>query len=149
MPYEPFYERFPEVAEKETRTLRVINDPDMPDGEYMLIEAYCNEADCDCRRVFFSVLNVKRAKVVAVIAYGWESRKYYADWLGDDDPSILDELRGPALNTWSPQSELAPALLKKVKWVLEDEAYVARLKRHYRMFRSTLESKNLGDGRQT
>ena len=34
MSYEPFHERFREIAEKETRTLIAINDPDLPDGEY-------------------------------------------------------------------------------------------------------------------
>ena len=39
----------------------------------------------------------------------------------------------------SPQTPLAPALLKLVKEVLlQDEAYVERIKRHYRMFREKL-----------
>ena len=40
MSYEPFYERFPEVAEKETRVITVFDDPALPAGEYGLIEAY-------------------------------------------------------------------------------------------------------------
>ena len=71
MPYEPFYERFPEVAEKETRTITIFNDPELPAGEYGLIEAYCNEPDCDCRRVFLNVCSWQRGERIAVIAYGW------------------------------------------------------------------------------
>lgn len=139
MSYEPFHERFPEVAEKETRTIIAVNDPDLPKGEYGLVEAYCNEANCDCRRVFFNVYSWQMREVVAVIAYGWESREYYVQWFGEDDPRVIPDLQGPSLNLASPQSELAPVLLEKVKYVLQDRRYVARLKRHYKMFKETVE----------
>ncbi len=140
MPYEPFHERFPEVAEKETRTIIAINDPDLPGGEYSLIEAYCNEPNCDCRRVIFNVYWQQRREVVAVIAYGWESLEYYAEWLGDDYPAALREMQGPALNLMSKQSKLAPVLLEKVEFVLRDRRYVNRLKRHYKMFKAVVDS---------
>jgi uncharacterized protein YecA (UPF0149 family) len=92
-----------------------MNDPDLPEDEYS-------------------------NRIVAVIAYGWESREYYARWIGDDDPKILRELQGPVLNLLSQQSELAPALLKKVEWVLQDKRYLARIKRHYKMFRATVDN---------
>jgi hypothetical protein len=139
MPYEPFHERFPRIAEKETRIFIVMNDPDLSDDTYMLIEAYCNEPNCDCRRVFFNVYSEKRKELMAVIAYGWESREFYRQWFGKDDEKIIDDLKGPALNLGSPQSELAPKLLEKIEWVLKDEAYVSRLKRHYRMFKETVD----------
>lgn len=141
MPYEPFHERFPEIAEQETRMIIAVNDPDLPQDKYSLIEAYCNEADCDCRRVFFNVYSWQRQEVVAVIAYGWESREHYVRWFGEDDPRVIPDLQGPILNLGSPQSELAPALLKKVEYVLQDKAYVARLKRHYKMFKETVDVK--------
>lgn len=139
MPFEPFYERFPEIADKETRTIIALNDPDLSDGEYGLVEAYCNERNCDCRRVFFNVYSWQEREVVAVIAYGWENREYYVKWFGEDDPRIIPELQGPVLNLGSPQSELAPVLLEKVKYILQDERYVARIKRHYRMFKETVD----------
>lgn len=71
--YQPFHELFPDVAEEETRTLIVLNNhPELPADEYALIEAYCNEPDCDCRRVFFNVGSRRRQKIEAIIAYGWE-----------------------------------------------------------------------------
>jgi hypothetical protein len=139
MSYEPFYARFPEIARRETRTIIALNDPDLPEDEYGLIEAYCNEPNCDCRRVFFNVHVWRRDETVAVIAYGWESREFYARWFGDDDPKILRELQGPTLNLASHQSELAPVLLKKVELVLQDERYIARIKRHYKMFRAAVD----------
>jgi len=140
MPYAPFYEKFPEVAENETRTIIALNDPDLPEGEYGLVELYCNESGCDCRRVFFNVVSWQTSETVATIAYGWESKKFYANWFGDNDPEIIKEMQGPMLNSTSPQSELAPALLKKVKWVLKDQRYVNRLKGHYEMYKEVVDS---------
>ncbi len=140
MPYQPFHELFPDVAEEETRTLITFNHPELPADEYALMEAYCNEPGCDCRRVFFNVGSRRRQKIEAVIAYGWESKKFYANWLGFDDTNVLKELKGPALNTTSPQTELAPALLREVRRVLQDKHYVDRLKRHYRMFKETVDN---------
>ena len=53
--FAPFYELFPELAPRETRSVTIKNDPSLPDGEYGLIEAYCNEPGCDCRRVMFNI----------------------------------------------------------------------------------------------
>ncbi|PKO23203.1 MAG: hypothetical protein CVU38_05450 [Chloroflexi bacterium HGW-Chloroflexi-1] len=138
MAYVPLHEKFPEIAEKETRSFTALNSPDLPKDDYGLIEAYCDEPDCDCRRVFFNVLSRKQRKVVAVIAYGWASRKYYGEWLGFDDPNAIAELQGPALNTTSHQSRLAPALLQMVTEILKDKRYVDRLKRHYAMFKEVI-----------
>ena len=80
---------------------------------------------------------------MAVIAYGWEKSKFYADWFGDNDPLIIEELKGPVLNLASPQSELAPVLLDRVKkYVLKDRHYTERIKRHYRMFKDLIEKEN-------
>ena len=142
MPYVPFHEKFPEIAATETRALIAINDPELPAGNYGLVEAYCDEVGCDCRRVFFNVFSEERKEIVAVIAYGWEKRKFYADWFGDNDPRIIAELQGPILNLASHQSELAPILLDKIKYVLKDRNYVERIKRHYRMFKDLIEEEN-------
>lgn len=143
MPYAPFYEYFPEIAEKETRALIAFDDPELPSGEYGLVEMYCDEPGCDCRRVFLNVISSRTQSSVAVIAYGWENRKFYEKWMGDRDPQIINDLKGPALNLSSPQSKLAPALLKKVKFVLSDKKYVQRIKNHYKIFREAIEEQAL------
>jgi len=141
MPYAPFHERFPELAEEETRTLIIFNDPVLPSDEYGLIEMYCDEPGCDCRRVMFNVASWRTGKTLAVIAYGWESKAFYRKWYRYDEPeNIIKELQGPVLNSMSPQSKLAPALLEKVtRFALQDQKYVNRLKRHYQMFRDAIE----------
>lgn len=106
-----------------------------------MVEMYCDEPGCDCRRVFFMVISSVTERPEAVIGYGWESADFYAKWLGDDDPDTIDDLKGPSLNLLSPQSELAPAILRMVENVLRDVSYVERLKRHYKMFRDHIKAK--------
>ena len=139
MPYVPFYEYFPEIAEKETLVLIVFDDPELPLAEYGLVELFCDEPGCDCRRVFFNVISSKTKKLMAVIAYGWENKRFYEKWFGGRDPQIIKELKGPSLNLASMQSKLAPVLLNRVEHVLQDTNYVNRIKRHYEIFREAIE----------
>ncbi len=142
MAYAPFYEKFTELAETETRSMILLYDIDgVPAGEYTLIEMFCNDPDCDCRRVFFTVRSSVTEEAVAVIAYGWASAQYYAEWLGEDNPKIIRELQGPILNLASPQSAIAPALLNLIeKNTLSDSDYIKRIKRHYKLFRAAVDA---------
>lgn len=145
MPFVSFHDYFPEIAERETRAVTVFeNSPwDLPPGHYSLIEMYCDEPNCDCRRVFFYVVSSLKKDVESIIAYGWESSKFYAKWMGDDDPDVIKDLKGPVLNLGSPQSDLAPSILRMVKEVvLQDQAYIERIKTHYWMFRHHIDTKS-------
>ncbi len=144
MPYTPFHDYFPDIAEEETRTITVLeNSPwNLPPAHYSLLEMYCDEPDCDCRRVFFYVVSSLTKESVAVISYGWESLEFYAEWMKDDDPEIINELKGSVLNLASPQSNIAPILLDMIqKIVLEDQIYIQRIKTHYRIFRHHIDTK--------
>ena len=148
MPYVPLVELLPDLAKAETRTITVLpgSDAPVPPGNYSFVELYCNEPGCDCRRVFFNVISHKRGKVVAVIAYGWETSAFYARWYRQNDPQIIREMQGPILNPGSQQSELAPALLKLVRGtLLKDREYIERLKRHYWMFKGEVDPKHFKD----
>lgn len=133
MPYTSFHFHFPELAEKETRTLTILREDDViPKGSYGLVEMYCDDLNCDCRRVFLEIYDWEHNKPLAYIAYGWESAAFYRKWLNMDDPKTIRELQGPALNLGSPQSKLAPAFLELVRTaVLKDPLYIERIKRHY------------------
>ncbi|MBK8931324.1 MAG: hypothetical protein IPM76_03220 [Chloroflexi bacterium] len=75
MYYGPFLERFPEVAAQETRVITAQGHALPPDGEYGLVELFCTEPGCDCRRgtiVFRHPLEPQ--KLLATISYGWERR---------------------------------------------------------------------------
>lgn len=152
MAYESLHARLPELAEKETRTITVPpgNEYNLPPDEYGLLEMYCNDENCDCRRVFLNVFRRYAKMSVAYIAYGWEDINFYIRWYLDEDLSF-DELslfdkediiniKGPCLNISSPQSEIAPTVLKMViNQTLHDEEYIERLKRHYKLFRAEVD----------
>jgi len=144
MGYVAFMSRYRELALRETRSLTVLRrtPAGLPPGEYAFLEMFCDEPGCDCRRAFFYVVTPGSRKALAVIAYGWEDRAFYARWMGSSDPGDLDGLQGPVLNLLSPQSKLAPAILEAFKeFLLTDSAYVERVKEHYKVFRSSIRGK--------
>ena len=60
--------------------------------------------------------------------------------MGDDEPAVIDDLQAPVLNLASPQSKHAPAILELIETVvLQDEAYIERVKRHYALFRERVD----------
>jgi hypothetical protein len=152
MAFMRMYEILPELALDETRTITVFanNEYNLPPSNYGLVEMYCNDENCDCRRVFLDVVSSELEKSVAYIAYGWESSNYYAEWffgkqvdatkLRGDDLQTVKHLKGPCLNAGNPQSKLAPAILKIVtELVLSNKSYIDRLKRHYKLFREKVD----------
>lgn len=148
MTFATILEYLPEIAERETRSIMILpgNEFNLPPAEYGLVEMFCNEPGCDCRRVMFAVISTLTMKIEAVVAYGWESRQFYKKWFGYGDLLKLDEMviemQGPILNPMSPQSKHAPAILELVKTLaLTDAAYVDRVKRHYTLFREKIDGK--------
>lgn len=146
MTYAPFDEYFPELAGAETRVLTTPPGRlgDLPADSYVFREMFCNERNCDCRRVFFSVFSETRKQTEAIVAYGWETKAFYAKWMSNPDLASLLELQGPILNPGSPQSSLAPAILRLTEEVLlTDPAYLERIKRHYGLFRQKIDGGKL------
>jgi hypothetical protein len=147
MSYDLFVEKFPKLGWKETRSVTVppLNPYGLPADEYGLLEAYCSDEDCDCRRVFLNIASRKGEKIIAVVTYGWETESFYRKWFGGGDSEIsrmaVKEMTGLGLNSASHQSKFAPAALKLVNELLQDQNYVARLKRHYKMFKGTVDRK--------
>jgi hypothetical protein len=120
----PFPVVEPELAPQETRVLYVLAQTDeLPVGNYGLLECYCPDPDCDCRRVLLYVLEERQpARVLATISYAFDEGA---------------EMAGPLLDPLNPQSEYAEVLLDRVeRFVLTDANYVARLERHYHMVKS-------------
>jgi len=143
--YTALVSKFPEIAERETRTVRIQSDSefDLPAGNYTFVELYCTDPGCDCRRVMFHVVDeFDPNKEFAKIGWGWECRKHYAQWMRTDDEKMIDELVGPNIESMQRQSAIAPELLRVCKKVLlKDELYVERIKRHYSMFRKKIGQK--------
>ena len=145
MPMTPFMDRFPELGARETRSATVTEGQYLPAGEYGFLELYCNEPGCDCRRVTILVLRRETgwSKIWATISYGWESVDFYREWGGAHSDPI--EMKGPCLDPLNAQTKYSSALLNLFRVFLQSTDYVERLKRHYQMFRDSLEK---GDGRQ-
>jgi hypothetical protein len=142
VPFVPFHDYFPALAEQETRSITIANgNPwSLPPDDYGFMELFCDEPGCDCRRVFLLVLSRQGSKPMAVIAYGWEKLRFYKHWLRHLGPERAKGLKGPVLNEGSPQSKLAPSLLQLTEDVLlRDRDYLERLKRHYRMMRKVVD----------
>lgn len=141
MPMTPFVERFPDVGTQETRSVRVTQQQDLPDGEYGFLEFYCNEPGCDCRRVIVEVLRPETGwgQIWATIGYGWESLDFYRKWGGPANDPV--EMKGPYLDPFNPQTKYSPALLNVFRLILQAPDYEERLKRHYQMFRKTVDGR--------
>jgi len=123
----PFYSVLPEIAEAETRRITIQgDDKSLPNGEYILLEFFCDDIDCDCRRVMISIFcpEVAKKKMLATISFGWDNNELYLDPLNS-------------------QSKYAPRLLKLVELILKDQMYVERLKHHYELFKKTVKEKML------
>src|SRR5689334_3370125 len=104
----PFVHVFPQQGTAETRVLTVSGHPTVPDDEYALLEAYCDDPTSDCRRGMLNVVARRQRSVMASISYAF-----------DRD----DEFAGPFLDPLNPQSTYAEALLTLVAPVLADPAY--------------------------
>jgi hypothetical protein len=148
MPMIPFMERFPGVGARETRSVTVLQRQDLPEGEYGFVELYCDEPGCDCRRVMIDVLRPETgwSKVWATISYGWESLDFYREWgVGDSDPI---QIQGPYLDPLNPQTQYSSALLNLFRFLVQSPEYVARLQRHYQMFRESIDRADNCSNRQ-
>jgi hypothetical protein len=140
MPMTPFMERFPELGARETRSLTATGRSDLPDGDYGFIELYCNEPDCDCRRVTIVVLRPHTGwKVWATLSYGWESLDFYQKWASAPGPLDPFEWQGPYLDPLAEQTQYSPMLLDLFKFILQSPDYGQRLQNHYQLFRAAVE----------
>ena len=144
----PFMQRFPEVGARETRCVTVPQRQSLPQGEYGFIELYCDEPGCDCRRVMIDVLRPETggSKVWATISYGWESLDFYRQWDGGGSDPV--QIKGPYLDPLNPQTKYSSALLDLFRFLIQSPEYVARLQRHYQMFRESVDGVDNRHGSQ-
>jgi hypothetical protein len=124
----PFHSIFPELAQREVRCVHVGTPPDgVPDmglraDEYVYVEYYCEDLDCDCRRVFLQVIAKKQpGKVFASISsYGWENERFYRRKMPWNPDEAIGTVRRE-LDPMNEQSEFAGDFLDLFKTVVLDE----------------------------
>lgn len=137
----PFHVVCPEPGLRETRSLHVLapGGP-LPVGEYAFLELYCEDPACDCRRVLLRVMSRGEPSTpVATINFGWENAGFYADWMHGDEEAGLD-ITNARLDPINPQSEYADYFLDYFQSeMMTNRDYVARLRRHYELFKAALE----------
>lgn len=125
----PFHRLFPQQAKDECRTLSPVHHQVLPPHTFLLVEFYCVEPHCDCRRVLLNVMDVDDRKQVATISYGFDPPKPPVD---DEEQAFLDPL--------NPQSRMSEPLLSLFQEMLElDPAYQRRLVRHYSMWKRVVD----------
>lgn len=123
------------------RTLHIQKAYPVPDGDYDLIECFCNAPDCDCRRVMISVRDCATNTILAYISYGWENLDFYLKWAGN--LSDAQDCIGPYLDPLNAQSPYAPSFLIIFEnYLLPDKAYLDRVQQHYSLFKAALKKKN-------
>jgi hypothetical protein len=118
-----FGSMFRDLAEKETRVITFSGHPKLGNDSYALIDVYCVDPDCDCRRVMVNVIRDRDKKHLATINWAFDP--------GDPD-------RGPFLDPLNPQSEFSDVLLGLFKEILQDRNYTERLERHYRIVKEAV-----------
>ena len=130
---QPFHEVCPHPGTDEYRSITLTDDApagsesQLVRGSYGFAECFCADRKCDCRRVQLVVFLNTNRRPLASISYGFDR----------DEPMC-----GPFLDPLNPQSEYAEELLAMAKhFLLSDAAYVARLERHYRMFKQAIGAK--------
>lgn len=135
----PFYIGFEDEAKEMKRFKVTSNKLDVPSDDYMFIENYCFDKDCDCRKVMINAVGKKDpGKFLATIHYGWESAEFYEKWMFGDR-EIAEETAGIHLETAGIQSEHAQAFLEIFKKAVNNDSnYTESIKKHYKMFKEKL-----------
>lgn len=142
MSFQAFHELLPEIAEDETRSITILDSipGKPPHGQYMFIEFFCTELDCDCRNVMIVVFHVEKERQVARLRYCWGTKSYYDKIdldFKEDVPGVFVD--SGALNLYG---EYFANLLKEMCYgntsSKNETEFAKRLKRHYRQFREQL-----------
>lgn len=135
MEFISFYTRCKNITLKETRRITIsAKDLGVPLGEYDMVENYCSDDSCDCRKVMINFIEVKPPhRILATIGYGWESLEFYIKWMyGDKD--IAEHLVGAYLELGGYQSEYSRNFLEIFNARLSKE-YTDTIKKHYKIFK--------------
>ena len=132
----PFFKKCPEVGNKEMLHFALKDEEGLPGGEYSLVEAFCDNPDCDCRNThigFFKRKPVPRG--LATINYGWESINYYISVFLDKEEAR--KVQGTCIIE-AETPEIGDAALKLFNKILQDTDYSKKIKKHYKMFKHAL-----------
>lgn len=129
----PFNQLDPDLAEREQRSWVVPPaDPSgLPADTYTLVEFYCDEPRCDCRRAILHIYSRRTRDVVASINHAFDPPDPQ-DPYAEPEQTFLDPL--------NPQSSLSyPLLALFHEMNREDPALLERLEHHYHLMRAAVD----------
>ena len=72
--------------------------PKLPNGTYRLVELYCTDPNCDCRKTIFNVYH--NDTFVGPIDFGWETLNSYTRW-ANGNKDLAREMTGWSVNPLS------------------------------------------------
>ncbi len=124
---EPFFLHFPEISEKETRAVVLsAGQHGLPPDQYIFLEYYCMNPECDCRSVLLEVINSK-GEHLASISHSLEKTGF---WAAGGKQSFLDR--------HNKQGHYAKALLKFFIVHLMNADYARDIERHLLLMRKKI-----------
>jgi hypothetical protein len=138
----PFTEYCDDIARTETSGFIIsasIGKDVLPSGGYTLLESYCADKSCDCRKVMINIFSKKFQNIIATIGYGWEDEQFYINWMFGDE-KIGRSITGAYLELGGVHSRYSHACLKffQNEIIPRDPTYVYLLKRHSKIFKERL-----------
>lgn len=135
----PFYTYFPEIAGKETKVVQILKSriDTPPIGAYAIVESFCDDRKCDCRKIMFNVIAINQpGKILATIGFGWESIGFYTAWV-DGDLELAKQMVGTYLEPLCIQSEYSEYFCSLIADMVKDESFRSRVICHYQLFRKS------------
>lgn len=128
-----FWFKYPELAEKETKLFIITwDDREIPKWNYIIYEMYCTNPKCDCRKVSFNIIWPN--KEIYYLDYWFEKPEYYMKWW-IWDKNLAQEMSWLSVNTFNWNIEDNKKMFENIKYFLQDEKYVERLKKHYKLMK--------------
>jgi hypothetical protein len=143
--FAPFAKYCDDIARTETRGFiisRRRKKSDLPHGGYTLLESYCTDKSCDCRKVMINIFSKRHQQIITTIGYGWENEQFYIDWMHGDEEMGRD-MAGAYLEVGGIQSQYSHACLRffREEILVHDPSYVDLLKQHCKAFKERLPDK--------
>lgn len=143
MKFSSFFDAFPELVDTEFRNIFVMENSGhehIPPGNYAFLEFFCEDINCDCRKVIINIVSVDPVKLWARFDYVWESEEFYKKWYGGDDIFYMP-MSGVTYDF--PENDLVQmefvSTFKKI--IKFDTHYAKRIEKHYSMFKEHISNK--------
>ncbi|MEK7066462.1 MAG: hypothetical protein AAB965_02755 [Patescibacteria group bacterium] len=134
----PFSSLISEDVALKTRKVSLLQNMfGLSKGSYLLVENYCVDEDCDCRKVMINVVDMDKNIILGTIGFGWELPKYYIEWMYGDEKAGK-ALAGAYIELGGIQNGLENECLELVKNSLHDSNYIELIKGRYKIFKNLI-----------